>query len=286
VAVTVGLLALVVALQESLEDGWTAAPVFGLLGAAVAAIVAFGAIGRCARRPLVDFAPFRSRAYSGAVAVSFLSFYALSALIFFGTLCLQRVLGQSPTSAGFMFLPLTLMPVGAGPSPGASARASARVPLAAGAVALVVAMVLFSRADTATAAGLLAPVFVIAGLGLGSTYTLTSSSAMAAVSPAHAGAASGILSMSRTAGAVFGVAVTHSVFESVDQRRLHTLLELLTGQPGGADDAARLAFAAAFEACMSVCAAVACVAVLAAVALIPASRPLPPVDGGRPSWAD
>jgi MFS family permease len=282
VAVTAGLLALVVALQEAQTEGWVAAPVLGLLAAAVVALAGFVTIERRARRPLVDFALFRIPAYSGAVAVSFLSFYVLSALIFFGTLYLQKVLGQSPTAAGLMFLPLTLMYLGAGPLSGRlSARLGARIPLIAGTVALVAAMVLFSRAGPTTTAGVLAPMFVIAGLGLGTTYTLTSSTAMAAVAPAQAGAASGILSMSRMAGAVFGVAVTHSLFESIDERRLHTLLALVTGEPGGAREAAREAFAAAFEGSMLLCAAVACAAVLAAVLLTSRSAPVVAAGPGR-----
>lgn len=92
-AVTVGLLALVVGLQQSQTEGWASLPVLGLLGLAVAALAVFAVVEQRVARPLVEFALFRRPAYLGAVTISFLSFFALSALIFFGTLYLQEVLG-------------------------------------------------------------------------------------------------------------------------------------------------------------------------------------------------
>ena len=280
VTLTAGLLALVIALQQSQTAGWLSPPVLALLGLGGAALGLFIAVERRARHPLVDFALFRIPAYARAIAVSLLTFFVLSALILFGTLYLQRVLGRSPSAAGLWFLPLTLMYVGIGPLAGRlSARLGARIPLVAGTVALLAALVLFARAGPSSTAALLGPAFVLAGIGLGSTYTVTTSSAMAAVPLAQAGAASGILSMARMGGAVFGVALTHSLFESVDERRLHALLTLLTGQPGAAQEAARVAYATAFDANMLLCAGVAAAAVLAAAGI--GARAAPAVADAR-----
>ena len=269
-AVTVGLLALVIALQQSQTEGWGSAEVLALLGAAAVALALFAVVEQRARHPLVEFDLFRRRAYLGAVTISFLSFFALSALIFFGTLYLQEVLRQSPSAAGLMFLPLTLMYVGAGPVVGRlSAKVGARGPLLSATVALTVALLLFSRAGPATTVAALVPMFLLAGYGLGTTYTLTTSTAMAAVELAKSGTASGILSMARMAGAVFGVAVTHPLFEAIDERRLHHLLDALGHETAAVREASRLAFASAFEGSMLLCAAVAAAAVVAALALAP-----------------
>ena len=267
-------MALVVGLQQSQAEGWASLPVLGLLGLAVAALAVFAVVEQRVARPLVEFALFRRPAYLGAVTISFLSFFALSALIFFGTLYLQEVLGQSPSAAGLMFLPLTLMYVGAGSLVGRlSARIGARAPLVSATVALTASMLLFSRAGPATTVLALIPLFLLAGYGLGTTYTLTSATAMAAVEAAQSGTASGILSMARMAGAVFGVAVTHSLFEAIDERRLHHLLDRLGHDSEAVREASRLAFAAAFEGSMLLCAGVACAAIVAALALTPAGEP-------------
>jgi MFS family permease len=115
--------------------------------------------------------------------------------------------------------------------------------------------------------------FLLAGVGLGTTYTLTTSTAMAAVPSAQSGAASGILSMARMTGAVFGVALAHSLFEAIDERRLHTLLDLLGHDREALREASREAFVAAFGGSMLLCAAAAGAALAAAVLLVPRSPP-------------
>src|SRR6202042_318397 len=74
---------------------------------------------------------------------------------------------------------------------------------------VIVASALFiqSRLTIHTGYGLLLPGFVLMGLGMGLVMSPMSTAAMNSVDRTKAGAASGILSMSRMVGGTFGVAV-------------------------------------------------------------------------------
>jgi hypothetical protein len=64
----------------------------------------------------------------------------------------------------------------------------------------------------------------IAGVGLAVAYTVSTTSGMAAIPEAKAGAASGIMSMVRLMGAVFGVAVPGAWFNTLEDVRLERSL--------------------------------------------------------------
>ncbi len=136
---------------------------------------------------------------------------------------------------------------------------------------------------------------LVAGVGQALAYTVSTTGGMQAIPEAKAGAASGILSMIRLVGAVFGIAVTGALFKATENSKLAELLTtsganldasdraeirgLLSGSnaaenkltriaPNVADQIERLvreAFVHAFDGAMLLCMAVSLVGILAAL---------------------
>ena len=105
-SITAGLIVLVYALVKAHDAGWGSTQTVGLLGLAVALIVAFVVIELRSRAPIVPLRVFRMRTLTGANGIGLLVGASLFAMFFFISLYLQQVLGYSPLKAGISYLPL------------------------------------------------------------------------------------------------------------------------------------------------------------------------------------
>ncbi len=106
--ITLGLSALVFALLDAEDAGWGSAQTIGVLAAAAILLVAFVAIERRSRAPLVPFSIFRIRTITGANVVGILVGASLFSMFFFISLYMQQVLGYSAIKAGLSYLPLAV----------------------------------------------------------------------------------------------------------------------------------------------------------------------------------
>ncbi|MGE5635414.1 MAG: MFS transporter [Nocardioidaceae bacterium] len=216
-----GLTGLVLALVEGNRWGWGSPEIVALLGVAVVGLVAFAAIERRVRAPMVDFSFFRSRTFLGANLVAFVISFAMLAMFFFIALYMQNMLGYSAVEAGARFLPSTLLIIVTAPIAGRLVdRVGPRPLLVTGLSLVAVALFMQTRISDSSGYGLLLPAFVVMGVGMGLTMTPMSTAAMNAVSVDKAGVASGILSMSRMVGGTFGVAALGALFQRLASDRL------------------------------------------------------------------
>jgi EmrB/QacA subfamily drug resistance transporter len=233
---SIGLTALVLALVESNEWGWGSIEILALLATAVAALSAFALVELRGRRPMVEFAYFRSRSFLGANAVAFIVSFAMLAMFFFMALYMQNVLGYTPLEAGIRFLPSTVVIIFVAPIAGRLAdRIGPRPLMATGLTFATIALYMQSRVTVDTTYIDLLASFAVMGLGMGLTMSPMSTAAMNSVSPDKAGAASGILSMSRMVGGTFGVAVIGALFQSLAHDRV-TAAAGTAGLPPGTRD--------------------------------------------------
>ena len=222
---TVGIGALVLALIEGNSWGWGSPRLLALLALSVIGIVAFNVIELRSRNPMIEYRFFRSRTFLGTNGVAFCVSFAMLAMFFFMALYLQNILGYSPLEAGIRFLPSTLVIIVAAPIAGRlTDRIGAKIPIAAGLSLAAVALYLQSQITVDSGYSRLLPTFALMGLGIGFVMSPMSTAAMNAVNEAKAGAASGILSMSRMVGGTFGVAAVGAVFQSLSDSRLHSKL--------------------------------------------------------------
>jgi EmrB/QacA subfamily drug resistance transporter len=220
-AITVGLTALVLALVEGNSWHWGSARVIALLVVAAIGLTGFVAIERRVRAPMIDFSFFRSRTSLGANLCAFLISFAMFAQFFFLTLYMQNVLHYSPLQTGLRFLPSTLVIIVMGPLAGRlTDRVGARPLMTLGLVIVAGALAIQSQITVHSGYGLLLPGFVLMGLGMGLVMSPMSTAAMNAVDRTKAGAASGVLSMSRMVGSTFGVAVMGALVATIGRSKI------------------------------------------------------------------
>ncbi len=224
-ALTVGLTALVLGLVESNSWHWGSTRVIGLFALSVVALVAFVVIELRVRVPMLDFAFFRSRTSAGSNIVAFLITFAMFAQFFFLTLYMQNVLHYAPLQTGLRFLPATLVIIVMGPLAGRlTDKVGARPLMVVGLLLTASALLVQSRITIHTGYGLLLPGFILMGLGMGMVMSPMSTAAMNAVDRTKAGAASGVLSMSRMVGGSVGLAVMGALVATIGRSKLNSSL--------------------------------------------------------------
>jgi EmrB/QacA subfamily drug resistance transporter len=224
-AITVGLTAFVLALVEGNTWHWGSARVISLFAIAVVALGSFVPIELRVKAPMIDFRFFRSRSFWGSNLVAFIISFAMLAQFFFLALYMQNILGYSPLQAGVRFLPATLVIIVMGPIAGRlTDRIGPRPLMTLGLVIVASALFIQSRLTIHTGYGLLLPGFVLMGLGMGLVMSPMSTAAMNSVDRTKAGAASGILSMSRMVGGTFGVAVMGALVATLGRSTINERL--------------------------------------------------------------
>jgi EmrB/QacA subfamily drug resistance transporter len=219
--ITIGLTALVLALVEGNSWGWGSARIISLLVLAAVALTAFVLTERRVKAPVVDFTFFRSKTSLGANLVAFLISFAMFAQFFFLTLYLQNVLHYSPLETGVRFLPSTVVIIIMGPLAGRlTDKVGSRPLMTLGLTIVAAALLIQSRLTVHSGYGLLLPGFVLMGLGMGLVMSPMSTAAMNAVDRTKAGAASGVLAMTRMVGSTFGVAVMGALVATIGRSKI------------------------------------------------------------------
>ncbi len=110
------------------DAGWGSTQTIGILAAAAILLIAFVAIERRSRAPLVPFSIFRLRTITGANVVGLLVGASLFSMFFFISLYMQQVLGYSAIKAGLSYLPLAvsiILSAGIASQPGDQSRLQA-----------------------------------------------------------------------------------------------------------------------------------------------------------------
>ena len=218
---TIGLLALVLALIEGNSWGWGSAKTIGLLAVALGSVIGFVVVEPRVRFPMIDFAFFRSRTSAGVNIVAVIVSFAMFAQIFFMTFYMQNVMGLSPLATGVRFLPATVLLVIFGPVSGRlTDRIGPRPLMVTGIVLAAIAIFIQSHITVTSGYLLLLPGFVLMGCGLGLVMSPMSTAAMNAVDRTKAGAAGGVLSTSRMVGGTLGVAVMGAIVTTIGKSQL------------------------------------------------------------------
>ncbi len=227
--VTIGLTALVLALIEANSWGWGSSRTIALLVGSALVLTAFVGTELQVPHPMLDFSFFRNRTSAGVNMVAFIVSFAMFAQFFFMTLYMQNVMNLSPLATGVRFLPSTLVLVVLGPVAGRlTDRIGPRPLMVTGLILVAIAIYIDSHITVhSDYLGLLLPGFIVMGLGMGTVMSPMSTAAMNAVDRSKAGAASGVLSMSRMVGSTFGVAVMGAIVTTIGRSKLDRSLPQL-----------------------------------------------------------
>ena len=214
ITVTGGLLAIVYAINRSVDYGWSSPTTVGLLAGGVVLLGMFVAIESRVRSPLLPLAVFRRRMFRAANLVSALLWGAFFAVIFQGTLFMQQALGYSAVATGAAWLASTLssLVIAAAIAPGVVSRFGSSTSLVIGQTILAVGLLYLSRAPAdASYWSDLFPGFLAFGVGIGFSMMAVQAAAFSGVDPTAAGVAGGVIETSREVGGALGVAVVATI---------------------------------------------------------------------------
>jgi len=221
---TGGLVLLVDAISQAPQYGWDATRTIAVLAASAVLLVAFVAVERRVKEPVLPLAIFRLRTLAGANMAGLLLGGSFFGFIFIGTLYMQQVLHYSALQTGVAWLAASLTSVAlAGLSQWLVTRTSAMLVMAVG-MTLIGSGVLWATQVPVHGhfmGNLLGP-FMVAGAGTAFAFIPISIAALAGVEEHRAGLASGLLNTSQQLGGAIGIAIASSVAASHTQALLHT----------------------------------------------------------------
>lgn len=219
----------VLALLRGNDEGWTSAPILGLLAGAAACLLAFVRIEQHTREPLLELRLLRHRTTLGVSLAAFAQAASLFSLLLYVVLYLQGVLGYSPLTCGLCLLPISLaaLPPGLGAA-WLGVRVPPRALLAGGLGSIAVGLVLMARVAAADRWTGLLPAFLLAGAGLGVLNPPLAAAAVDVAPAGRAGLGSGINATFRQIGIALGVAAYGAIFE---HRVSVAVLRRLSGTP-------------------------------------------------------
>jgi EmrB/QacA subfamily drug resistance transporter len=223
------LFALTYALIEGASLGWTSARILTAFAVATVSAGAFLAVERRSADPMVDLSVFRVRAFSGGLVSIGLWAFGVFGIYFFTAIYLQNALGFSPTAAGAGFVPMALViAVVATIAPRIEARIGAGRTVAAGLAIMAVAIAAISTVGQGSTYADLLPWFLLYGLGGGLLIPLTNV-VISVLPQARAGAASGMLNVSREVFGLLGITILGAILSArenaVTGPPLHRFLE-------------------------------------------------------------
>jgi EmrB/QacA subfamily drug resistance transporter len=219
------LVAIVDAIIEAPDRGWTGAGTLGELAAGLAALAFFCWWELHTASPLIDLRIFTSRAFTTAAASVTVIFFALFGSLFLLTQYLQLVHGYSPLSAGVRALPFAAaMGVMSPLSPVLAARLGARVVVPAGLAFMGAGLLDLSTASVGTGYPALAVAVAVMGAGMGLVMAPASATIMTTVPAQQAGAGSAINDTIREVGGALGVAIVGSISAAAYRSQLGAAL--------------------------------------------------------------
>jgi EmrB/QacA subfamily drug resistance transporter len=213
-ALSVGLVALLVALDQATDWGWGSPRIVGLLVLCVLAVAAFVPIERRAGAgALIPPDVARNGTFVSACAAVLLMSATFFAILLYIPQVMQKLMGFSALESGVGFLPFmgvfSLVSFAAGPL---YERVGGKLLLTAGAACLPVGVFLLSLVGEDDGYLALVPGLVVAGTGVGLFYSTLTTVAVTALEQARASLAGGVLYMFQVAGGSVGLGLTTTVF--------------------------------------------------------------------------
>jgi EmrB/QacA subfamily drug resistance transporter len=213
-AISVGLVSLLIALDQVADWGWTDPRVLGLLVLAAAMLIGFLPLERRAgTHALVPKEVMRNESFTAScIAILFMSATFFASLLYLPQF-MEKQLGYSPLEAGVGMLPFlatfAVVSFVAGPLYN---RLGAKTLAVFGAACITLAPFLFSQVDAGSGYDSLVVGMLVLGLGIGSFYPTATTAGVTSVDESQTSLAGGIVYMFQIAGGSIGLGLTTTVF--------------------------------------------------------------------------
>ncbi len=212
---TGGFSALVYAIIEAPERGWTSGPVLGTFIASALLLSTFLWWELRTAEPMLDLGFFRSASFSVGTAAVSVAFFALLGGIFALTQYLQFAHGYSAIEAGAIMSPMALgLMIGAGSSSKAVRRLGTGRVVAAGLTGLALSLALATFWTPHTSALVLVAWILGLTLSMGWVMAPATEAVVGAVPAAKSGVASATNTVARMVSGALGVAIIGSLVGS------------------------------------------------------------------------
>jgi EmrB/QacA subfamily drug resistance transporter len=214
VALSVGLVSLLVALDQVADWGWGDPKVIALLVLAVALVGYFVQLeGRAGSHALVPREVMRNESFTAScIAILFMAATFFAALLYLPQF-MERQLGYSALESGVGMLPFlavfALASFAAGPLYN---RLGAKPLAVAGATLITLGPLLLSFLDEGSGYSALVPGMVVLGIGAGSFIPTATTAGVTSVDASQTSLAGGIIYMFQIAGGSIGLGLTTTVF--------------------------------------------------------------------------
>ena len=203
------LAAVVYALSQATDAGWTSLWTLGLGTAGLAGLAAFAALELRTRTPLLDVSRLRDRAVGGGFVMMLTASAVLFGSFLLTSVYLQEVLGTGALETGLAFLPMAVI-TGAGAHLGGHlvGHAGLRIAMAVAFGLTAAGMVLLSMVDAdGRYISDVLPGMLVAGFGLGIALVSVALSVLTGAADDEAGMLSGLNTTGHEIGGSLGVAV-------------------------------------------------------------------------------
>jgi EmrB/QacA subfamily drug resistance transporter len=212
-SITGGLMLLVYAMTRAVEHGWGSSETVVLLAVSGALILGFVAIELRSKAPLLPMRMFRLRTLTGSNIAGLLMGAATFSQFFLLTLYMQQVLHYSAIETGVAYVTLTLaIIVFANVAQAVALRIGVRVPLVGGLLLSAGGLVLYAQLPVdGHYFWNLFPAFLMSGIGLAFAFIPITIGALAGVSHADAGVASGLVNTGQQIGGAIGTAAVTTI---------------------------------------------------------------------------
>jgi len=212
-ALSVGLFALLLALDFVADLGWTSLRILGLFALSALALVGFGVIERGAGgKALIPSDVLENRAFFAAGLATLLMSAIFFAALLYLPQFMSKVLGYSAVMAGAGLLPMmgtfAVTSFIAGPI---YERVGPKVIVSTGALFLAVGMFMLSGIQGSTTYPELVPGMVVLGIGIGLFYSSITTAAITAVDHSRASLAGAIVYMFQIAGGSIGLGLNTAI---------------------------------------------------------------------------
>ena len=247
----VGFAALLGAIIEGPERGWS--DTFVVAGFVVSAVglVGFVFYERQATEPMLDMKFFHNRRFAmGSMGIT-VTFFAMFSLFFMLTQFLQYVQGYTALQAGVRGIPFAVTMVIVSPrAPALSARIGAKKAVAGGMLVFVVGLAAFSRVEIGTSYWYVMVCLMLCAAGVAATMPSLSSGIVQSVPLHKAGVGSAVNDTTRELGGAIGIAVIGSIVNSIYRSHAAPAIDQLAaipGLPADAVEATRLNIGAALR---------------------------------------
>ena len=213
VLVTGGLSTATLGITQGHSWGWSSGRTIGVFAAAVALLAGFVRWETHVAEPLMRFGIFRTKTVLGANVAGFILGTALFSMFLMLTLYMQQVLGYSAMKTGVAYLAVAgTSIIWANVAAALVGKVGVRPLIASGMAILTVGLLLFTQVSVggSYAADLL-PGFLIIAFGMALCFVPISIAALAGVSEAEAGIASGLINTSQQVGGAVGIALLSTI---------------------------------------------------------------------------